>query len=291
MSGTADINELRRRMTGALDSFKKELLGLRTGRASVSLLEPIQVEAYGNHMPLSQLGTVGAPEARMLTVQVWDKTMVKAVEKAIREANLGVNPMVEGQLIRVPMPPLTEDRRKDLAKLAHKFAEHARVSGEVDRQAVFESNHVPDGRPEIARAPILDDRAAVKRLDHGDREAEHVERAADVHGGHLPKAPALHPGGQFVGCDQARLRLARHEDRVARVVVVPVRQQQQVKRADFLRVVRAGGIRREPRIDQDRSSTGRAEQKRRVAQPAERQGAERQRHRGVGGLKWNARSN
>jgi ribosome recycling factor len=128
MSGTADTNELRRRMTGAIDSFKKELSGLRTGRASVSLLEPIQVEAYGSHMPLSQLGTVGAPEARMLTVQVWDKSMVKAVEKAIREANIGVNPMVEGQLIRVPLPPLTEERRKELVKLAHKFAEHARVA-------------------------------------------------------------------------------------------------------------------------------------------------------------------
>jgi len=128
MSGTAELNELRRRMTGAFDAFKKELSGLRTGRASVSLLEPIQVEAYGSHMPLSQLGTVGAPEARMLTVQVWDKSMVKAVEKAIREANIGVNPMVEGQLIRVPLPPLTEERRKELVKLAHKFAEHARVS-------------------------------------------------------------------------------------------------------------------------------------------------------------------
>ncbi len=128
MSGTADVSELRRRMQGAIDSFKKELSGLRTGRASVSLLEPIQVEAYGSHMPLSQLGTVSAPEARMLSVQVWDKGMVKAVEKAIREANIGVNPMVEGQLIRVPLPPLTEERRKELVKLAHKFAEHARVS-------------------------------------------------------------------------------------------------------------------------------------------------------------------
>src|ERR1700742_4503832 len=98
---TADVNELRRRMTGAFDVFKKELSGLRTGRASVSLLEPIEVEAYGSHMPLSQVSTVTSPEPRMLTVQVWDKSMVKSVEKAIREANIGVNPMVEGQLIRV----------------------------------------------------------------------------------------------------------------------------------------------------------------------------------------------
>jgi len=140
---TADVNELRRRMTGALDVFKKELGGLRTGRASVSLLEPVQVEAYGSHMPLSQLSTVNAPEPRMLTVQVWDKTMVKAVEKAIREANLGVNPMVEGQLIRVPMPPLTEDRRKDLAKLAHKFAEQARISiRNIRRDGMDELKHL-----------------------------------------------------------------------------------------------------------------------------------------------------
>ena len=125
---TADPNELRRRMTGAFEVFKKEMSGLRTGRASVSLLEPIQVEAYGSHMPLSQLGTVNAPEPRMLTVQVWDKSMVKAVEKAIREANIGVNPMTEGQLLRVPIPPLTEERRKELVKLAHKFAEQARIA-------------------------------------------------------------------------------------------------------------------------------------------------------------------
>jgi ribosome recycling factor len=125
---TADLNELRRRMTGAFDVLKKELAGLRTGRASASLLEPVQVEAYGSHMPISQVGTVSVPEPRMLTVQVWDKSQVKAVEKAIREANLGVNPMTEGQLIRVPIPPLTEERRKDLIKVAHKYAEHARVS-------------------------------------------------------------------------------------------------------------------------------------------------------------------
>jgi ribosome recycling factor len=125
---TADINELRRRMTGALDVLKKELTGLRTGRASVSLLEPVQVEAYGSHMPISQVGTVSVPEPRMLTVSVWDRALVKAVEKGIREANLGLNPMTEGQTIRVPIPPLTEERRKELIKVAHKYAEQARVS-------------------------------------------------------------------------------------------------------------------------------------------------------------------
>jgi ribosome recycling factor len=125
---TADINELRRRMSGALDVLKKELAGLRTGRASVSLLEPVQVEAYGSHMPISQVGTVSVPEPRMLTVSVWDRALVKAVEKGIREANLGLNPMTEGQTIRVPIPPLTEERRKELIKIAHKYAEQARVS-------------------------------------------------------------------------------------------------------------------------------------------------------------------
>ena len=161
MSGTADINELKRRMTGALEAFKKELTGLRTGRASVSLLEPIQVEAYGSHMPLSQLGTVGAPEARMLTVQVWDKGMVKAVEKAIREANIGVNPMVEGQLIRVPLPPLTEERRKELVKLAHKFAEHARVAVRNVRR---------DGMETLKQM----------EKDHKITEDEHRKRGGDI---------------------------------------------------------------------------------------------------------------
>jgi ribosome recycling factor len=161
MSGSADINELRRRMTGAIDAFKKELSGLRTGRASVSLLEPIQVEAYGSHMPLSQLGTVGAPEARMLTVQVWDKSMVKAVEKAIREANIGVNPMVEGQLIRVPLPPLTEERRKELVKLAHKFAEQARVAVRNVRR---------DGMETLKQM----------EKDHKITEDEHRKRSAEI---------------------------------------------------------------------------------------------------------------
>lgn len=123
-----DINEIKRRMQGALDAFGKELTGLRTGRASPSLLEPVRVDAYGQMMPVSQVGTVNTPEPRMLTVQVWDKGLVKAVEKAIRDANLGVNPQVDGQLIRVPMPALTEDRRKELVKVAHRYAEQARIA-------------------------------------------------------------------------------------------------------------------------------------------------------------------
>jgi ribosome recycling factor len=128
MSASANVEELKRRMTGALELLKKEFSGLRTGRASANMLEPITVDAYGSHMPLNQCGTVSVPEPRMLSVQVWDKGLVKSVEKAIREASLGLNPMVDGQLIRVPIPALTEDRRKELIKVAHKYAEQARIA-------------------------------------------------------------------------------------------------------------------------------------------------------------------
>jgi ribosome recycling factor len=122
------ITELRRRMDAAHEVLRKELTGLRTGRASVSLLDPIHVEAYGNNMPLKEIGTVSAPEPRLLVVTVWDKGVVKAVEKAIREAPLGLNPQVDGQTIRVPIPALSEDRRKELTRVAAKYAEEARVS-------------------------------------------------------------------------------------------------------------------------------------------------------------------
>ena len=128
MSAMANVEELKRRRGGAIELLKKEFSGLRTGRASANMLEPIQVEAYGSHMPLSQCGTVSVPEPRMLSVQVWDRGLVKAVEKAIRESNLGLNPMADGQLIRVPIPALTEDRRKDLIKVAHKYAEQGRIA-------------------------------------------------------------------------------------------------------------------------------------------------------------------
>ena len=123
-----DLEDLRRRMDGAVKVLHQEFGGLRTGRASVNLLEPVAVEAYGGQMPLNQLATVSAPEARLLTVQVWDKTMVKAVDTAIRDGGLGLNPISEGQLIRVPIPELTEERRKELVKVAHKYAEQTRVA-------------------------------------------------------------------------------------------------------------------------------------------------------------------
>ncbi len=123
-----DKEDMKRRMDGAVGTLKSEFGGLRTGRASAALLDPVTVEAYGNAMPISQLGTVSVPESRLLTVQVWDKSMVKAVDKAIRDAGLGLNPQVDGQLLRIPVPELNEERRKELAKLASKYAEHARVA-------------------------------------------------------------------------------------------------------------------------------------------------------------------
>jgi ribosome recycling factor len=115
-------------MQGAVSSLKTDLAGLRTGRASASLLEPIQVDAYGSRMPLDQVGSVSVPEARMLSVQVWDKALVSSVDRAIREANLGLNPIVDGTLLRIPIPDLTADRRQELVKIAHKYAEAARVA-------------------------------------------------------------------------------------------------------------------------------------------------------------------
>src|SRR3954470_3531960 len=121
-------DELNRRMNGAVIALKAELAGLRTGRASPHLLDPVKVDAYGSQMPISQVGTVSTPEPRLLTLQVWDKSLVKAADKAIRDAGLGLNPQVDGQLLRIPIPELNEERRKELAKLAHKYAEAARVA-------------------------------------------------------------------------------------------------------------------------------------------------------------------
>lgn len=123
-----DKNDIKRRMDGAVEVLAKEFGGLRTGRASVSFLDPIMVDAYGSKMPLNQVGTVTIPEPRMLAVQVWDNSLVKATEKAIRDSGLGLNPMPEGQTIRIPLPDLSEERRKELQKVAGKYAEAARVS-------------------------------------------------------------------------------------------------------------------------------------------------------------------
>ena len=128
MSGQFDLADLQRRMQGAIQSLKHEFGGLRTGRASVNLLDPIMVEAYGQRMPLNQVGTVSAPEARLLAVNVWDKGLVVVTAKAIRDAGLGLNPQPDGQTIRIPLPELSTERRAELAKLAHKYAEGARIA-------------------------------------------------------------------------------------------------------------------------------------------------------------------
>jgi ribosome recycling factor len=120
--------DLERRMHGAVDSLRHDLNGLRTGRANTSLLDPVTVEVYGSNMPLNQVATVSAPEPRMLTVQVWDKSNVTPVEKAIRSAGLGLNPITDGQNIRLPIPDMTEERRKELVKLAHSYAEKAKIA-------------------------------------------------------------------------------------------------------------------------------------------------------------------
>jgi len=120
--------DLTRRMDGALDSLKREFGGLRTGRASPALLDPVKVEAYGQYMPINQVATVAVPEARMITVQVWDRSMINSVVAAIRDCGLGLNPQPDGQLVRVPLPVLTEERRNELAKTAGKYAEAARIS-------------------------------------------------------------------------------------------------------------------------------------------------------------------
>ena len=125
---SADMNDLQRRMEGALNTLKSDFGGLRTGRASTTLLEPIMVEAYGQQMPMSQVGTISAPEPRLLSVQVWDKGQVSFVEKARREGGLGLNPMVDGQMVRVPLPELNEERREELVKIAGKYSEQCRVA-------------------------------------------------------------------------------------------------------------------------------------------------------------------
>jgi ribosome recycling factor len=125
---THDLGELKRRMHGAIGVLKQELAGLRTGRASPHLLDPVQVDAYGTHMPLNQVATISVPEPRLLNVQVWDKSLVHAVEKAIVNSNLGLSPATEGQLLRLRIPELNQERRKELVKLAHKYAENARVA-------------------------------------------------------------------------------------------------------------------------------------------------------------------
>jgi len=164
-----DEADLKRRMEGAIENLQKEFSGLRTGRASVNLLDPVVVDVYGSKMPLNQVGTVNVPEPRMLSVQVWDAGNVKAVEKAIRDAGLGLNPMPEGNTIRIPIPDLTEERRADLKKVAGKYAEAARIAVRNVRKDGMDAIKSGDGteddqkRDSDAVQKLTDD--VIKRID------------------------------------------------------------------------------------------------------------------------------
>lgn len=173
-SDDLDIKAIEKRMDGALSSLKSEFSGLRSGRATASLLDPVTVDAYGSQMPMNQVGTVNVPEARMLSVQVWDKGLVGAVEKAIRESGLGVNPVVDGTNVRVPMPPLTEERRLELKKVAVKYAEQARIAIRNVRR---------DGMEAIKKAEGIGE-------DDQKRMSEQVQKATDAMIGKVDEALA-----------------------------------------------------------------------------------------------------
>ena len=151
----ADLNSLKqdltRRMDGALETLRREFAGLRTGRASPALLEPVRVDAYGSEVPLPQVGTIAVPEARLITVQVWDRSLVNSVVKAIRDCGLGLNPAADGQLVRVPIPQLTGERRTELAKAAHRYAEGAKVAVRGVRRDGMEQSKALEKKHDISQ--------------------------------------------------------------------------------------------------------------------------------------------
>ena len=159
MTTTISTDDLKRRMHGAVEALRHDLGGLRTGRASVALVEPVHVEVYGSNMPLNQVATVSTPEPRMLSVQVWDRSNVQSVETAIRNAGLGINPIVDGQIIRLPIPELTEERRKELAKLVGQYAEKARIAVRNVRRDGMDHLKTDERKHDISE----DER---KRLEH-----------------------------------------------------------------------------------------------------------------------------
>ncbi len=165
-TSTFDLGDVKRRMQGAISALKHDLNSLRTGRASPSLLDPIQVDAYGSGMSMNQVATVSVPEPRLLTVQVWDRGMVAAVEKAIRESDLGLNPQTEGQVIRLRIPEMNEQRRKEMVKVAHKYAEEARIAVRHVRR---------DGLDLLKR---LEKDGAIGQDDE-KRQADQVQKATD----------------------------------------------------------------------------------------------------------------
>jgi ribosome recycling factor len=166
MATTFDLADVKRRMQGAINAFKNDLASLRTGRASPNLLDPIQIDAYGALMPISQVATVNVPEPRLLSVQVWDRGMVAAVEKAIRESDLGLNPQTEGQVIRLRIPEMNEQRRKEMVKVAHKYAEEAKIAVRHVRR---------DGLDLLKK---LEKDSAISE-DDGKRHADQVQKTTD----------------------------------------------------------------------------------------------------------------
>ena len=166
MATSFDLDDVKRRMTGAINAFKHDLGSLRTGRASPTLLDPLQVDAYGAAMPIAQVATVSVPEPRLLSVQVWDRSMVAAVEKAIRESDLGLNPQTEGQVIRLRIPEMNEQRRKEMVKVAHKYAEEAKVAVRHVRR---------DGLDLLKK---LEKDSAISE-DDSKRHADQVQKATD----------------------------------------------------------------------------------------------------------------
>ena len=172
-----DKSDLERRMKGAVESLKGDLSGLRTGRANTALLDPIMVEVYGSQMPLSSVASVSAPEPRLLSVQVWDKSSVGPVEKAIRSAGLGLNPINDGQTIRLPIPDLTDDRRKELAKLASKYAENARIAIRNVRRDGMEALKTDENKKEISEDERKRHETEVQKLTD-----EQIKAVDDVFG-------------------------------------------------------------------------------------------------------------
>jgi ribosome recycling factor len=176
---SANIEEMKkdvtRRMEGALEVLGREFGGLRTGRASASLLEPVLVKVYGSEMPMNQVGTINVPEPRMLTVQVWDKSIVNAVQKAILESGLGLNPFVDGQLVRIPIPALTEERRTELAKIAHKYAEDARVAVRHVRRHAMDHLKQAEKDHEISKDAHHDYAEQIQKLT--DKYVQRIDEA------------------------------------------------------------------------------------------------------------------
>jgi len=183
MSEAVDFKDLQRRMDGAIQSYKSDLASLRTGRASASVLDPIQVQAYGSPMPINQVATISVPESRMLAVSVWDRGMVNAVDRAIRESNLGLNPIVDGTTLRIPLPELNEQRRKELVKIAHTYAENARVAARHVRRDGLDNTKKAekDGRVSEDDARRHSDRIQ-KMTDDTIKDVDHllIEKEAEI---------------------------------------------------------------------------------------------------------------